>query len=206
MERHHRAEEFAATIATSSPGTLNSEAMDEHQRAAVAFPEHSAIRSSCGSSSVRDQAHLAPVLAGLAAELAAKGIEPDGVVRRLQGRQAANQVTVGNCVLGLRLLAAIDWNSFFERNFSVEAVLRTDPAGAYAQQEFATSDRYRQAVEWIARGSEADELVVAKTAVELAPAQRFARDHVGYYLIDRGEQAELKARLGYRPLLARTGN
>ena len=44
----------------------------------------------------------------------------------------------------------------------VEAVLRDDPAGVYAAQDFATRDRYRRAVETIARGSSADELDVAR--------------------------------------------
>ena len=116
-------------------------------------------------------------------------------------RQAANQVTVGNCVLSLRLLSAVDWNTFFERSSLVEEILRDDPAGVYPLQDFATSDRYRKAVEKIARGSDADEIDVARKAIELARAgssQGRAKGHVGYYLLDRGE-AELRAAFGYRP-------
>ena len=53
------------------------------------------------------------------------------MLRREQSRQAANQVTVGNCVLSLRLLSAVDWNAFFEQTSHVEAVLREDPSGIY---------------------------------------------------------------------------
>ncbi len=137
----------------------------------------------------------------LEAELAARGSTPNEVLRREQSRQAANQVTVGNCVLSLRLLSAIDWNAFFEQTSHVEAVLRDDPAGVYARQDFATSDRYRRAVEMIARGSKPTRSTVARRAVELARRGHGSsepRDHVGYYLIDRG-QAELKAAFGYRP-------
>ena len=99
--------------------------------------------------------------------------------------RGANQVTVGNCVLSLRLLSAIDWNSFFEQSSRVEAILREDPSGIYRQQDFATSDRYRRMVETIARGSHADEIDVARCAIELArPRSRRRatppRDHVGY--------------------------
>ena len=98
----------------------------------------------------------------LEAELAARGLDADEILRREHRRQAANQVTVGNCVLSLRLLSAIDWNSFFEHSSLVEKILRDDPGGVYPQQDFATSDRYRKAVETIARGSDADELEVAR--------------------------------------------
>ena len=60
---------------------------------------------------------------------------------------------------------------FFEQNSHVEAILREDPSGVYPRQDFATSDRYRRVVEMIARGSKADEIEVARRAVELAAAR-----------------------------------
>ena len=104
----------------------------------------------------------------LEAELAAQGTDPNEVLRREHHCQAANQVTVGNCVLSLRLLSAMDWNAFFEQSSRVEAILREDPSGVYPQQDFATSDRYRRMVETIARGSGADEIEVARRAIDLA--------------------------------------
>ncbi len=123
------------------------------------------------------------------------------MLKREQSRQATDQVTVGNCVLSLRLLSALDWNAFFERSSHVEAILREDPAGIYHRQEFATSDRYRRVVELIARQSQADEIEVARKAVQLASrggAKGEPRNHVGYYLIDRG-QKELKDAFQFRP-------
>ena len=120
--------------------------------------------------------------------MARRGSEPNDVLRREQSRQAANQVTVGNCVLSLRLLSAVDWNAFFEQTSHVEAILREDPSGIYPRQDFATSDRYRRGVEMIARGSKADEIEVARRAVELARRGHGSSeplDHVGYYLIDQ---------------------
>src|SRR5262249_1412238 len=43
------------------------------------------------------------------------GAEPTEVLRREHQRQAANQVSIGNAVTALRLLAALDWARFFER-------------------------------------------------------------------------------------------
>ncbi len=151
---------------------------------------------------LRDQDSDATLVQDLEAVLAQQGTDASALLRREHSRQAASQVTVGNCILGLRLLAAIDWKSFFEQSSRVERVLHSDPAGTYLYQDFATSDRYRREVERIARGSNADEIAVAQAAIDLARAGQHAalapRDHVGYFLIDRGA-AELKARFGYRP-------
>ncbi len=117
---------------------------------------------------LRDQEGAMPAFEHLEAELAAQDSDPNEVLRREHHCQAANQVTVGNCVLSLRLLSAIDWNAFFEQSSHVEAILRQDPAAIYPHQDFATSDRYRRMVETIARGSGADEIAVARRAIELA--------------------------------------
>jgi cyclic beta-1,2-glucan synthetase len=150
--------------------------------------------------------------------LADKGVTVHDVVRRAQQYQAANQVSIGNCVTSLRLLSALDWTAFFEKASFVDALLNKDPAGVYAKQDFATRDRYRQQVEKLARGSETDETRVAQLAVDLAnqsdgflpPAKRNGtparvRDaktaptnHVGYYLLDLGRE-ELERRIHYRP-------
>ena len=53
----------------------------------------------------------------------------------------------------------------------------------------------------IARGSNADEIEVARRAVEMARGGRGSSeplDHVGFYLIDQG-QTKLKETFGYRP-------
>ncbi len=136
--------------------------------------------------------------------LAGRALTADEVMRRERQRQAANQVSIGNCVTSLRLLSALDWASFFERNSQVEAILRNDPAQVYARQDFPTRDRYRRIVEKMARGSHYAESAVARQAIELArrtdtdhPVDD-ARRHVGYYLVDVG-RPELEALVGFRP-------
>jgi len=146
----------------------------------------------------------APAPEEVRGRLEAAGVDVEAVLEWEDNRQPANQVTVGNCVVGLRLLAAVDWNAFFERHSRVQAILMEDPAGAYAQQDFATCDRYRKVVERVARGAKADELEVARRAVELARAADPADDrrrHVGYYLVDDGLPA-LRAGFHYRGPLA----
>jgi cyclic beta-1,2-glucan synthetase len=116
--------------------------------------------------------------------------------------QAANQVSIGNSIGSLRHLSAIDWHAFVERLSIVEQTLRSDPAGVYAQMDFATRDQYRHVVERLARSSPGSETDVAGFAIQLAGISAHAgatdiRAHVGYYLIDKG-LSTLEEMAGYR--------
>src|SRR5207253_3446984 len=174
---------------------------------------------------LRDVGHEATgLIAWLETHFTASGAPPTEMLRREQQRQAAKQVSVGNCVTSLRLLSALDWSTLFERMSLVEAALRDDPAGVYARQDFASKDRSRKAVEQLARGSRLDELTVARRALELARREvagsagsagataaaavhggastidpsALQRRHVGYYLIAAGRK-ELAASIRARP-------
>ena len=91
-------------------------------------------------------------------------------MRREHGRQASNQVTVGNCVTSLRLLSNLDWPVFLEKTSVVESLLRGDPARVYATMDFASRDEYRHVVEGVARYGRLTESQVAQAAVDLAAA------------------------------------
>ena len=114
-------------------------------------------------------------------------------------RQAANQVSIGNAITSLRLLAVIDWAVLFEATSLVEARLRTDPGGVYARQDFGTRDRCRRAIERLARGSRASEIEVADQA--LTAARRHAGDpvraHVVWFLLGDGVR-DLERGLNFR--------
>jgi cyclic beta-1,2-glucan synthetase len=112
---------------------------------------------------------------------------------------------VANCIPSLRLLAGEDWLLFFERISQVEQILRQDPAGVYARMDFATRDRYRQAVERVARATGQDEAMVAQTAVSLAHRAQSKNEsanspshHIGYYLLAAGLR-QLEQESGYQP-------
>jgi len=106
--------------------------------------------------------------------------------------QAADQVSVSHSITSLRFLSATDWKEFVETLSLVDATLSADPAGVYRLMDFATRDRYRHAVEFLARHSRRPEADVAAQAVELAAAGALRRGradrtaHVGYYLIGKG--------------------
>ncbi len=128
------------------------------------------------------------------------GLTTTDALRSEQQRQAADQVSIGNAVTSLRLLAALDWSEFFEHCSIVEARLRTDPTGVYQRQDFATRDNYRRAIEKLARGAERTEINVAEEALSRANETRndSKRAHLGYYLIDKG-RPDFERSLGYRP-------
>ena len=105
--------------------------------------------------------------------------------------QAADQVSVGNSITSLRFLAVNDWRQFVADQSLVEQTLSRDPAGVYSSMDFATRDRYRHAVEAIARRSPCTEYDVAMRAVQLAQAEVSVQSsqrttHVGYFLVDHG--------------------
>jgi cellobiose phosphorylase len=124
--------------------------------------------------------------------LAEAGLAIAQLVQLESQNQAADQVSVSHSIASLRFLSATNWQEFVESLSLVEATLRTDPAGVYATMDFATRDRYRHAVEALARHSRIPEAEVAQRAIQLAAARvpemgRAHRTaHVGYYLIDRG--------------------
>ncbi|OWK36353.1 glycoside hydrolase family 94 protein [Fimbriiglobus ruber] len=125
--------------------------------------------------------------------------DPAQVQHREFIRQAANQVSIGNSITSLRLLGVIDWPAFFEATSLVEAQLRTDPAGIYQRQNFATRDRCRRAVESLARGSRKSEVDVARAALREAEGHSDdpVRGQAGWVLIGDGRR-EFERQVNYR--------
>ena len=143
------------------------------------------------------------VNAWLARRLASGGIVLETAAAQSQQEQAANQVSIANSITSIRFLDALDWRAFFESASLVEAALAKDPTAVYSAMDFGSRDRYRHALELMARRSSATEIEVAEKAVELSSAA-LAHDasdevcgHVGWWLIDGGRY-ELEALVGYR--------
>ena len=153
-----------------------------------------------GLSQAARDAGDANLLERIAEWLQQHGADNEEAQRRERHRHASDQVFIGNCVTSLRLLNAIDWSEFFEQTSTIEAALRTDPSGFYPQQDFATRDACRRAVEKLARGSVWSETDVVKLALAEARKAEEQRPHglVSYYLLDEGFK-ELGALIRYRP-------
>jgi cyclic beta-1,2-glucan synthetase len=130
---------------------------------------------------------------------------------REQNRRTKDQISVSHAVTSLRQLALLDWRQIFENQSRVELLLRTDPSGVYSSMDFGTRDRYRRAVEELARRSGQAEDKVAEGAIALAarahagPTEDERRTHVGSFLIGEGrrelaESLHCRERLHFRLL------
>src|SRR5918998_859855 len=156
---------------------------------------------------LRDQdPALMPVFDSLERRMREGGLSTEQAVHLEHQRQGAAQGTVGNIITSMRLLSTLDWRDFFESVSLVDPLLGEDPAGVYARMNFQTRDRYRHAVERIAKGTGADELEVARGALRLAADARAgrpqdaARSHVGNYLVG-DDVFRLERAFRYRPRL-----
>ena len=145
---------------------------------------------------LRDQDPAAtPALAWLEARLAGAGTTAEELVRAEHQRHGAANVTVRNVITSLRVMANFDWREFFESVSLVDHLLRTD--SDFGAMDFATRDRYRKAIEDLARGSKRSELEVSRAALALVRAHAPGVEDPGYYLISRG-RGRLEETVGYR--------
>jgi cyclic beta-1,2-glucan synthetase len=135
---------------------------------------------------------LAFVQSWLEHRLTEEGVSAVQLLEAASRMAATDQISIANSVGSLRFVSAMDWGEFVEDLSLVEQALRTDPADVYASQDFPTRDRYRHAVEAVARASVHSELEVALGAVALGRAAARSSGetdrtaHVGYYLVGGG--------------------
>ncbi len=159
---------------------------------------------------------MAVPLLWLEQRLAEQAVTIEQLLQTEGQQQAADQVSIGNCINSLRLLGTMDWRDFVDAHSFIEQILRgVLPAGlsfegaggqtcrqivqdlqqysdVYAEMDFATRDRYRHIVERLARRSRFSEWEIAAHAVRLAREGRELKGprdrtgHVGYFLVDRG--------------------
>ncbi len=158
---------------------------------------------------LRDQdPAVTPALGWLEEVLAGQGTTAEETVRLEHQRQAALNVTVRNVITSMRLISWFDWAEFVESVSLVDHVLRSD--GAFGEMDFTTRDRYRHAVEELARGSGRTEVEVAQGAAEMArgthaalagSSPTAAQRDPGYFLVSDG-RPEFERVLGVRLPLA----
>jgi len=130
---------------------------------------------------------VTPALAWLDRRLAEQGTTADDVVATEYQRQTAMNATVRNVIVSMRLISAFDWTEFFESVSLVDEVLAEHPG--YRAMDFATRDRYRHAVEDLARGSRLSEIEIARRAVQRASTAEPGRaQDPGFFLIAEGRR------------------
>jgi cellobiose phosphorylase len=136
-------------------------------------------------------------------ELSERGQTPEMIQQAESHNQAADHVSIANCITSLRNLSTIEWRDFVESLSVMEAVLHRDPQGVHAQMDFRSRDLCRRIVEGLARQSRQDEEAVAEVVVRLA-AERLRRPGtdpregtVSYFLLGEG-RPELEVQAHYR--------
>ncbi len=156
-------------------------------------------------------AALALPLSWVEQHLAEEGLSIEELVLEENKQQAANQVTISNCIAGLRRISEVDWRNFVEKMSIVEKTLLMDPSSIYGKMDFGTRDSYRHVIERLAKQSMQTEQAVAAAAIMLAKDKTNciqnktdlvtnAECHVGFYLIDKGFPQLIQA-LGIEPTL-----
>jgi len=146
---------------------------------------------------------LALALTWAEQQLHQRGVSVADVIDEESRAQAADQVSIANCINSLRLVARHNWSDVIEAVSAVDRILTGDPTQTYARMDFTTRGMYRRAVELLARRGHLRESEVAQRAVDLAreahnPAGDPRVQHVGYYLIGRG-RAAFEKRLNATP-------
>ena len=153
-----------------------------------------------------------PALGWLEERLAGQGTTIDAVVTHAQQRLGASNVSVRNVMTSLRLMSDIDWQEWFESVSLVDARLRA--GSGFAAMDFPTRDRYRSAIEQLARGSSSSELDIAEQvlvagqaagASQPDPLERARVEDPGYHLIAEGRAALARSLRFKAPLRLRSG-
>jgi cyclic beta-1,2-glucan synthetase len=143
--------------------------------------------------------NVTPALQRVEELLHAGGMSADQVVREELQRQSAANVTVRNIVTSLVQLSALDWADIVEQLSTVDAVLGAQ--SDFTGLDFATRNRYRSAIEDLARNSGCREADVAQHAIDATARSAgglAAAREPGFFLIGPGRRT-LERTLGYRP-------
>ncbi len=136
-----------------------------------------------------------------------QGLSLEELVHREHAEQIADNQTVRNIITSMRAISAFDWPQFVEEVSHVEASLRVH--AGYAAMDFLTRDRYRHAIEELARRSPQSEQDIALQVmqkIQRAGEQADNNDRLlepGYYLIGAGRYA-FEREVGYRPSIKQT--
>ncbi|MEO8259571.1 MAG: glucoamylase family protein [Acidobacteriota bacterium] len=161
---------------------------------------------------LRDQdPRVTPALVWVEGRLALERTTVDELIRGEHQRQGGMTVTVRNVITSMRLIATLDWVEIFESVSLVDAALRA--GSQFAAMDFPTRDRYRHAIEQLARASGRDELEVTRRALAAAQAVETSagldddsgrRQDPGYYLIANGRR-DFEQSIGYRVTASERG-
>ncbi|MGD0961896.1 MAG: glucoamylase family protein, partial [Methylomonas sp.] len=133
-----------------------------------------------------------------------QGLSLEELVHREHAAQIADNQTVRNIIISMRAISAFDWSQFVEDVSHVDACLRAH--AGYADMDFLTRDRYRHAIEELAKRSTHSELEIARRVMKKIPPDGKQADNKdrarepGYFLIGAG-RIGFEREAGFRPTI-----
>jgi cyclic beta-1,2-glucan synthetase len=133
-----------------------------------------------------------------------QGLSLDEIVHREHADQVADNLTVRNIIISMRAISAFEWPHFVEEVSLVDACLRTHEG--YRAMDFLTRDRYRHAIEDLARRSPYSEVAIAQRVIDKInhvddlSIQDGRKQEPGYYLIGAGRY-EFEREVEFQPAL-----
>ena len=133
-------------------------------------------------------------------EVKKMGTTVSEVIKKEHFDIAVKKVSIGNGIKSIKRLQRINFLEIFEHINGVEDILRNDPANVYTEMEYKSKNYYRNKIKEISKKTKISEIYIASKALELANLSFLEKDniykekksHIGYYLIDNGEQELMK--------------
>jgi cyclic beta-1,2-glucan synthetase len=144
---------------------------------------------------LREQTPLASIaLEWLKLKTEQLGYSFENAVSEEHLRQGAANVTIRNIVTSLRLISDINWESWFDSVSLVDKLMRSH--ANYGAMDFPSRTLYRTAIEELARGSNANELDIARRVLAMNGQDP------GFHLIGAG-RPEFEKSIAFRPPIMR---
>lgn len=117
------------------------------------------------------------------------GTTIDEVIRKEHFDMALKKVTMANAITSIKELLRMDFMHIFQNINGVEEVLKKDPAKVYSKMDYKTKEYYRNRIKEISGKTKISEIYIARKCLKLCSREGLTQKetHVGYYLIDNGE-------------------
>ena len=135
--------------------------------------------------------------------LGKQGVSLDEIVQQEHADQIADNLTVRNIITSMRAISSFDWSQFVEDVSLVDECMRTHEG--YGAMDFLTRDRYRHAIEDLARRCPHSEVEIARRLIdkvrrvsENSASVQARQLDPGHYLINAGRLG-FEAELGFKP-------
>ena len=126
------------------------------------------------------------------------GTTIDEVIRKEHFDMALKKVSMANSITSIKELLRMDFMEIFQNINGVEEILKKDPAKVYSNMDYKTKEYYRNKIKQLSSKTKISEIYIAKKCLELCNREELTekQTHVGYYLIDNGEDELLNSIIG----------